>query len=84
MVLVIHGKSFLQILDKLFDTATKTELDPVKTASKEVVYKTEVTVELIGNKTDEKKKMKSKHMRYGFNTCWRNNYFTREKTTNIK
>ena len=56
MVLVIHGKPFLQILDKLFDTATKTELDPVKTASKEVVYKTEVTVELIGNKTDEKKK----------------------------
>ena len=54
--MVIHGKSFLQILDKLFDTATKTELDPVKTASKEVVYKTEVTVELIGNKTDEKKK----------------------------
>ena len=35
-------------------------------------------------KKKKKKKMKSKHMRYGFKTCWRNNYFTREKTTNIK
>ena len=68
MVLAIHGKSFQQILNKLLDTATKTELDPVKTASKEVVYKTEATVELIGNKTDEKR-MKSKHVRYGFKTC---------------
>ena len=40
---------------KLLDTATKTGLDAVKTASKKVVHKTaEATGELIGNKVAEK------------------------------
>ena len=40
---------------KLLDTATKTGLDAVKTASNKVVHKTaEATGELIGNKVAEK------------------------------
>ena len=43
-----HGK-------KLMDTATKTRIDAVKTASKRVVQKTtEVTGDLIGNKVADK------------------------------
>ena len=40
---------------KLMDTATKTEIDAAKTASKRVVQKTaEATGDLIGNKTADK------------------------------
>ena len=38
---------------KLLDTATKTELDASKTASKKVVHKTTEAGELIGNKIAE-------------------------------
>ena len=36
------------------DTATKTEIDPAKTASKRVVQKTEATGDLIGTKIADK------------------------------
>ena len=40
---------------KLMDTATKTGIDPAKTASKRVVHKTlEATGNLIGNKIADK------------------------------
>ena len=69
---------------KLMDTATKTEIDAVKTASKRLVPKTaEATGELIGNKiADEttsigksKEKKKNKQRR-------RNLHSTRRKATN--
>ena len=65
------------------DTATKTEIDTAKTASKRVVQKTaEATGDLIGNKTADKttsvgepKKRKNKQNR-------RNLHSTRKKRTN--
>ena len=71
-----YEKSFL-------NTAAKTGLDAAKTASKEVVHKFEKTGELTGDKIAEKI-VKSKHVRCGFEICWRNSYFTSEKATNIK
>ena len=68
---------------KLMDTATKTGIDAVKTASKRVVQKTaEATGDLIGNKIADKitsigkpKEKKSKQSR-------RNLHSTRKKTAN--
>ena len=59
----IKGYSFLSFArrfddkygKKLLDTATKTEIDAAKTASKQVVQKTaEATGDLIGNKIPHK------------------------------
>ena len=45
----------INMVKKLMDTATKTRIDAVKTASKRVVQKTaEATGDLIGNKIDDK------------------------------
>ena len=45
----------INMVKKLMDTATKTEIDAAKTASKRVVQKTaEATGDLIGNKTADK------------------------------
>ena len=68
---------------KLMDTATRTGIDVVNTASKRVVQKTaEATGDLIGNKTTDKitsadkEKVKKKKMRQI------NLHTTRKKTAN--
>ena len=69
-----HGK-------KLIDTATKTGIDAVKTASKRVVQKTaEATGDLIGNKIADKITSIGKPKEKKRNR--RNLYSTRKKTTN--
>ena len=69
---------------KLIDTATKTEIDAAKTASKRVVQKTtEATGDLIGNKIADKitsiGKPKEKETKNR-----RNLYSTRKKTPNLR
>ena len=57
----------------------KTELDAAETASKKVVHKTAVgTEDFIGNKIAEKIVLNESKK------CWRNSYFARKKTKNIK
>ena len=69
---------------ELMDTATKTGIDPAKTASKRVVQKTaEATGDLIGNKMADKITSISKPKKKGKNKESRRNlHCTRKKTTN--
>ena len=69
------------------DTATKTGINGVKTASKRVIDKTdEVTGDLVGNKIAEKitkvGKTKSKEKEDKIRKKTRNLHDTRKKTTN--
>ena len=57
VIVFCHLEEYLVIImvNKLKDTATKTEIDAAKTASKRVVQKTtEATGDLIGNKIADK------------------------------
>ena len=69
---------------KLMDTATKTGIDPAKTASKRVVQKTAVATGcLIGNKIVDKITSIGKPKEKGKNKKSRRNlHSTRKKTTN--
>ena len=69
---------------KLMDTATKTGIDPAKTASKRVVQKTAVATGcLIGNKIVDKITSIGKPKEKGKNKKSRRNLqSTRKKTTN--
>ena len=69
------------------DTATKTGINGVKTASKRVIHKTdEATGDLVGNKIAEKftkvGKTKSKEKEDKIRKKTRNLHATRKKTTN--
>ena len=71
------------MVKKLMDTATKTRIDAVKTASKRVVQKTaEATGDLIGNKITDKITSIGKPKEKETKKNRRNLYSTKKKTIN--
>ena len=71
------------MVKKLMDTATKTRIDAVKTASKRVVQKTaEATGDLIGNKITDKITTIGKPKEKETKKNRRNLYSTKKKTIN--